>query len=52
MYGDAFWLIEAELGSIKQWYLPSNIISRLQLADLAERLKPKRQMAWWILLTN
>ena len=41
MYGNAFWLIEAEVGSIKQWYLPSNIIPRLQLVDLAERLKPK-----------
>ena len=25
-----FWLIQAEIESIKKWYLPSNIISRLQ----------------------
>ena len=44
MYGNAIRLIQAEIGSIKKLYLPSNIISRLRLhvVDLAERLKPKK----------
>ena len=44
MPGNAFWLIQVEIGSIKEKYLLLNIISSLQPADLAERLKPVRQI--------
>ena len=48
MHGNVFWLIQAEIGSIEKWYLLWNIISSLQPVDLAGRLKPIRQMVWWI----
>ena len=44
MPGNAFWLIQVEIGGIKKIYLPLNIIPSLQPADLAERLKPIRQI--------